>query len=822
MIRPRIDRCFDSFRRNGDPRQLATVFDLTAPELWRIAAHLCRDRHDAEDAVQNTFLAAIECKDEWDGERSVLPWLIGLLVNRVREQRRARARVVDASRLGAQQVVDPASAAGDRELGAAFVAALGAISEPFRSVVEQHFVHGRTAAEIAVATGVPVATVRTRLHRGLEQLRQKLPAGAALGTLVPLRMPAESQAAMRDAVLAKMPGGTAVASSAAVSLLGAIAAHKLWLGLVAAGLGLALWWTMGPASGRAAAGGDSGAVPANVATSEPRHAVASGNNELTATSATEPGMSERLAVTSGDPAATVALLVRNAATQAPLANVQVRVMRDEPPRTRHAATNSDVVSSTTSTAATDAMPESADGHTDAEGRAVLRVAAGRVRIWVGSGLPAIQTVDVPPAITTEHVVDVAPVFTAEVQVIDLHGTPVAEAGIFAKDERGLPVMRELGRTDRNGRWRDPRTETQLLVQAVQAGRAASPATILTDKAGPVVLTLGGEAATIHGRVLDTAGAPVPAAVVVFVSNDSLGKSQWPHTARSDEHGNYRCDWLAPGHYQMLVRDQRDSKSPRVLMAATMALANDTPATDLQFVEGTTLVVRLQRHDGQPVQNHSVQLVRKAAEIPVAFAPWCYFGGKTGADGTCAFDGLSPGRYLLTASFYFATVRKEIEVRTGQPAVFEHRFGELDSLQIVVVDEHDRPRPGILVQRKSSDSEAATHTTDAKGRVWFDPLERGEYEITLSMTEGALSLATHRVSTGTPARLVLPTAGPSGRVHGRLVMTKGALPEGLTLTLHRVSGANPFHSEPVFGTPDATTGTFHYDHLPPVDTTCARW
>lgn len=53
MIRAREDRWFDRFRRTGDPRALAKVFDRTAAELGKVASHLCRDRDAAEDAVQS-------------------------------------------------------------------------------------------------------------------------------------------------------------------------------------------------------------------------------------------------------------------------------------------------------------------------------------------------------------------------------------------------------------------------------------------------------------------------------------------------------------------------------------------------------------------------------------------------------------------------------------------------------------------------------------------------------------------------------------------------------------------------------------------------
>ena len=41
------------------PGSAHEVFDLAAPELMRVARHLCRDESEAEDAVQATFLTAL-------------------------------------------------------------------------------------------------------------------------------------------------------------------------------------------------------------------------------------------------------------------------------------------------------------------------------------------------------------------------------------------------------------------------------------------------------------------------------------------------------------------------------------------------------------------------------------------------------------------------------------------------------------------------------------------------------------------------------------------------------------------------------------------
>lgn len=75
-----------------------------------------------------------------DATRPPLPWLLGLLANRVREDRRRAARVLDAERLARTIERDPAELAEHEEFGAAFQIALQRVAEPYREVVERHLV----------------------------------------------------------------------------------------------------------------------------------------------------------------------------------------------------------------------------------------------------------------------------------------------------------------------------------------------------------------------------------------------------------------------------------------------------------------------------------------------------------------------------------------------------------------------------------------------------------------------------------------------------------------------------------------------------------
>ena len=808
MIRPRIDRCFHRYRQNGDPQLLARVFDRAAPELWRVAAHLCRDRHDAEDAVQGTFLTAIESKDSWDAGRPLLPWLVGMLVNRVREQRRQRTRIVDADRLPVREVVDPATTVGERELGTAFAQALRDVTEPFRSVVEQHLVMGRSASEIAIALGVPAATVRTRLHRGLEQLRRRLPTGAALASAVPMHMPAGAFAAVRQAVMAKVPGGTGVAAATSgVAWFAWLATKPAMLAIAAVALGLAVWWPNASAS--SPRGDATGAANASIAAGAAELTPPTGSVGTSAVASTS--TTTREAVPATNAAGTLSVLVRNGATKVALANVQVRATHVQPQAPSHVHKASDATHDTVPTASSagvDDVPTSADGVTDAEGRVLLRLAAGPARIAVTSGLPESRPVTVLPDATTEYVHDVPPVFTADVLVVDANGAPVADASILSPGDRDAAV-RMIGSTDTEGRWRDPRTDVQLLIRATRRGYRASSATLVSSTSGPVVLTLGADAASLHGTVLDADGAPVPRAIVVFVADATVGRSELPVTVRADERGHYRCDWLAPGNHHVLVDDRRDPDphARRVMMTQANATAEDAPPTDLRFPEGATLAVQLWRAGGDPVCNHSVQLAPNAAAAPVAFAPYLHLSGMTDAHGTFVFRGVPPGRYVLTANHYYATVQHELELHVGDPVRFEHTFAALTTLTIDIVDEHDRPRAGVRVGLQHDATEQIQLTTDAKGRVRFELLARGEHQVTVEPEGRPLAQAHHTVSTDRANRLVLRFDEPLGGIVGRLHMAQGDLPKSLSVKLAREAAKNPFLPDQADVPFDAATGNF---------------
>ena len=142
--------------------------------IRQLALELVCDPGTADDLIQETWLAFLRARP--DTERPLRPWLARVIRNAA--ALRARRRVGRATR--EQVVAQPELLPSSVELVVRaeqqqrLVDSVLALAEPYRSAVLLRYFEGLTPMEIARAQGLPAATVRTHLHRGLEQLRGQL------------------------------------------------------------------------------------------------------------------------------------------------------------------------------------------------------------------------------------------------------------------------------------------------------------------------------------------------------------------------------------------------------------------------------------------------------------------------------------------------------------------------------------------------------------------------------------------------------------------------------------------------------------------------
>jgi RNA polymerase sigma factor (sigma-70 family) len=156
--------------------------DLTSTELlanadWlrRLARSLVLDDTQADDLVQETWMAALRAEQR---PRDLRGWLAGVVRHLARNQGRGAARRKGRERAAArgEALPDAHSSLELIERERALLDRVRALTEAQRDVIIARYFEGLAPREIAAHTGVPLATVKTRLARALERLRADLDA----------------------------------------------------------------------------------------------------------------------------------------------------------------------------------------------------------------------------------------------------------------------------------------------------------------------------------------------------------------------------------------------------------------------------------------------------------------------------------------------------------------------------------------------------------------------------------------------------------------------------------------------------------------------
>jgi len=172
--------------RRLSPQEMERFSECVLPYLdaaYNLARYLLRDPHEAEDAVQESFLRAIR---HFDGFRGVdgRAWLLSIVRNmcftQLRRRRPGGERVEFDEEIHSRQEEDSGPEA---DLTSAIMAesvreGLNQLAVEYREVLVLRELEGLSYKEIAHVAGVPMGTVMSRLARGRKQLLLALGAGA--------------------------------------------------------------------------------------------------------------------------------------------------------------------------------------------------------------------------------------------------------------------------------------------------------------------------------------------------------------------------------------------------------------------------------------------------------------------------------------------------------------------------------------------------------------------------------------------------------------------------------------------------------------------
>ncbi len=178
----------DLIRRlqTGEQQAFQQIAGQHTEQLFRCALTLCRDRQLAEDISQETLLEAWKSFGRFDGRCRFSTWLYGILRHRFLKTRERAARRIVAesssddpqstsqttSLTNSKVAADPALDTERAEDAERVRKAVAALPDEHRQVIELRFFADAKLEDIAAALDIPLGTVKSRLHNGLEKLRQ--------------------------------------------------------------------------------------------------------------------------------------------------------------------------------------------------------------------------------------------------------------------------------------------------------------------------------------------------------------------------------------------------------------------------------------------------------------------------------------------------------------------------------------------------------------------------------------------------------------------------------------------------------------------------
>ena len=161
----------------GDLDAFAEIISRFQHMAFGYALSFVRDLGQAEDVVQEAFVAAWYALPSLTDPAAFAGWLRGIV--RHRAHRVLRRKHLEALPLSSADTVAADEPAPDRRVerrqqARAVLAAIGDLARPLREVVTLYYVHDCSHQDIATFLGVPVTTVNNRLHAARAQLKRRI------------------------------------------------------------------------------------------------------------------------------------------------------------------------------------------------------------------------------------------------------------------------------------------------------------------------------------------------------------------------------------------------------------------------------------------------------------------------------------------------------------------------------------------------------------------------------------------------------------------------------------------------------------------------
>ncbi len=188
--RPKAEVEFIERLKRGEAEAFEELVAQRTGEIYGLLFRLTENAEEARDLTQETFLRAFQSIGRFRGEADIRTWIYRIAINQARNRwrwwRRRRRDATVSLDAGANQTTptlaaalvessqDPEQQALSHERESVLRAALQTLGRSYRETVILRDIEGFSYEEIAATLGINVGTVKSRLARGRQELRQKL------------------------------------------------------------------------------------------------------------------------------------------------------------------------------------------------------------------------------------------------------------------------------------------------------------------------------------------------------------------------------------------------------------------------------------------------------------------------------------------------------------------------------------------------------------------------------------------------------------------------------------------------------------------------
>jgi RNA polymerase sigma-70 factor (ECF subfamily) len=188
--RSREDELFLKALRSGEAAAFDSLMERYSGDVYALLYRLTSDPDEASDLTQDTFLRALRSVKGFRGDASLKTWLFRIAINESRNRfrwwkRRRRDVTVsldvaigDTERTLHDTLADrgesPEDSASRREREARLVEALSLLRDAYREAIVLCDIEGLSYEETAAALSINLGTVKSRISRGRQELRERL------------------------------------------------------------------------------------------------------------------------------------------------------------------------------------------------------------------------------------------------------------------------------------------------------------------------------------------------------------------------------------------------------------------------------------------------------------------------------------------------------------------------------------------------------------------------------------------------------------------------------------------------------------------------